>query len=151
MSTIFHIQTVFHIFKLNYDVQQIIFFHIFSYYQYIINKNWFNHLFYKNIIFNRISSYERIECLGYMFFDVFKKHIAIDFYRCSKFINNKYDIQKFYPYFVCLRDFYIFEKRPWNKIIYDKNNTFYKMCKKSLKLFYKKYCLLTFELKEMGT
>jgi len=142
MTNIFHIQTVFHKFKLNYDVQQIIFFHIFSYYQKIILNKWNFHILYKTLLFNRISSYDRIECLGYMFFDVLKKHIAIDLYRASKIIKTKYDIQKFYPYFVCLRDFYIFEKRPWNKIIYDKNNTFYKMCKKSLKTFYKKYCCL---------
>jgi len=142
MTTLFLIQNVFHKFNLNNDIQQIIYFFIFSHYQNIISNKWNNHLFYKEVIFKRISSYDRIECLGYLFFDVFKKHIAIDLYRSSKFIKTKYDIQKFYPYFVCIRDFFIFEKKPWNKIKYDNNNTFYKMCKISIKTFYKKYCYL---------
>ncbi len=142
MTTLFQIQTVFHKFNLNNDVQQIIFFKIFSFYQIIIKKNWYFYLQNKNSLILRISSYRLIQQLGFIFFDVFNKNIAIDFYRASKIINNKSDIQIFYPYFISLRDFYIFQKRPWNKINYDTTSPFYKMCKKSLKIFYKKYCIL---------
>lgn len=143
MTTLFQIQTVFHKFNLNSDVQQIIFFKIFSYYQKIILNKWNSHIFYKNLILQRISSYNPTFCLGYMFFNVFNSKIAIDFYKASKIIKTKNDIVNFYPYYVCLRDFYIFQKRPWNKINYDTSCPFYKMCKKSLKIFYKKYCYLT--------
>ena len=142
MSTLFQIQTVFQKFNLNNDVQQIIFYKIFSYYQNFIKNKWNFYFVNKNLLIHRISCYPRIEQLGFMFYDVFNQIISIDFYRASKIINNKYDVQIFYPYFVCLRDFYIFQKRPWNKIKYDTKNPFYKMCKKSLKIFYKKYCNL---------
>lgn len=142
MTTLFQIQTVFHKFNLNNDVQQIIFFKIFSYYQNFIKKKWNFYFINKNLLIFRMSCYNLINQVGYVFYNVFDKNIAIDFYRASKIINNKSDIQNFYPYFIYLRDFYIFQKRPWNKINYDTNNTFYKMCKKSLKIFYKKYCNL---------
>lgn len=142
MTILFQIQTVFQKFNLNNDVQQIIFFKIFSYYQNIIKNKWNFHFINKNLLIHRISCYNLIQQVGYVFYNVFDKNIAIDFYRASKIINNKSDIQIFYSFFIYLRDFYIFQKRPWNKINYDTSCPFYKMCKISLKIFYKKYCYL---------
>lgn len=136
---LFQIQTVFHKFNLNYDIQQIIFYHIFSYYSSIIAKYYLSFFDYKQYLINNISNFNKITTFGYIYYDVFDQNVSINFYRLSKIINNKYDLNYTFRFFVYLRDFFILKDRPWNFIKYDKNNVFYKMSKLSLKIFYKKY------------
>lgn len=138
---LFEIQIIFNKFKLNNDVQQIINYYIFSYYSSIICKYSLNFINYKKYLVNNIKNLNKINYLGYIFYDVFDESVAINFYRLSKIIHSKKDYNQTIHYFIYLRDFYIFKKQSWNQIKYDEKNIFYKMCKLSLKIFYKKYII----------
>ena len=136
---IFQIQCVFHKFNLNYDVQNIIFYYIFSHYKSIIYKYWFSHFQYKCYIYNNIKSFPKISMLDFVYYDVFNIDIAILFYRTSIISRTYNDFKMFFPLFFYLKEFFLFKNMSWNLIKYDTKNIAYKLSKKSRNIFYNKF------------